>query len=152
MDSWASNHKTVKRLTTGFREDSKPQGLSLDFSNRFEIWQAPRHRHYRDARATRFSKHPTSRLPGFKRFCVKTSTTYWIQALGAVMGHHFSTCSQFIMPDWHDMINRVSNQNFSIYSLRYFLGKYHSRVRHISLYRYHVTLHWSAAPHHSLWD
>ena len=41
-------HKADGCLTTRCREVSKPRDSGLDFSNRSEIWQAPRQQRYRD--------------------------------------------------------------------------------------------------------
>ena len=47
--SSASIHKAVRRLSARSREDSRPRDSGLDFSNRFEIWQAPRRKSCKDA-------------------------------------------------------------------------------------------------------
>ena len=49
VPSWASIHEAIGRLTAWSREVSKPPDPGLDFSNRSEIWQAPRQHPCRDA-------------------------------------------------------------------------------------------------------
>ena len=49
QEFWVSIHKADGRLNVRSREVSKPRDSSLDFSNRFEIWQTPRHRCCRGA-------------------------------------------------------------------------------------------------------
>ena len=73
------------RLTVRFREASKPRDSCLDFSNRSEIWQAPRKQRCRDAcQILVRCDHYNNQSGGFEisgDLTVRRPSAYWIETL-----------------------------------------------------------------------
>ena len=78
----------TKRLTARFREVSKPQYSGLDFSNRSEIWRAPRPEHCRDAcQISERLSHSNIKSRGFETswdLAIRCPSALWMEVLSTV--------------------------------------------------------------------